>query len=133
MGALVPLGMGGESESSQVTGSYHPLGMLCPDGLGFVPIDAGPAMAKIEPSQPETDMANLYAQAAAAVQGESEGFLQEIIDHGIHNLTNAYSDDAETYDAWAEAFAHAAREELRRQEDLAWAEANAADIMAHQD
>lgn len=40
---------------------------------------------------------------AAALAGNQESFLQEVVDHGIHNLTNEYN--GETDDEY-QAFSH---------------------------
>ena len=63
-------------------------------------------------------MVNSIAQnVAAALDGASAAHLQDIIAHGIHNITNDYhgNDDGE-YDAYSAEFSCQAAAALRRKE-----------------
>jgi len=56
------------------------------------------------------NMNNIVKQALA---GTSETYLQEIVDHGIHNITNDFQgENDEEYDAFTEEFDRQARELL---------------------
>ena len=48
---------------------------------------------------------NIQKAVAKYLSGSTEQHLEEIVNHGIHNITNQFSDDEETYDAYTEEFA----------------------------
>lgn len=59
-------------------------------------------------------MENIADIVTKALLGSSKTYLHEIVDHGIHNLTNDYSSGTQDeYDAFADEFAAQAQELLR--------------------
>jgi protein tyrosine phosphatase (PTP) superfamily phosphohydrolase (DUF442 family) len=59
---------------------------------------------------------------AAALVGANEAHLEDIAAHGIHNITNDYSDDEETYQTFADEFATQVRAKLNDIENARIAE-----------
>ena len=57
-------------------------------------------------------MITYYDIAFSKLAGSTAQHLQEVIDHGIHNMTNDFSNDESTYDAFADAFRCAAHDLL---------------------
>lgn len=55
-------------------------------------------------------MKTYYNIATAHLAGSTAEHLQEIIDHGIHNLTNNFSNDDYDYEAISDAFNAAAND-----------------------
>lgn len=66
-----------------------------------------------------TSTTTIAAVVTAALSGKSMEYLQDVAAHGIHNLTNDYSDSAEDYDAYAAEFAAQASELLADMERAA--------------
>ena len=56
-------------------------------------------------------MSKIAQIVAQRLAGQSQQYLQDIVDHGIHNITNDYADSIETYDEYAREF-HAQATEL---------------------
>ena len=52
---------------------------------------------------------NIQTAVAEYLSGSTEQHLEEIVYHGIHGITNQFSDDEETYDAYTEVFATQAK------------------------
>ena len=53
---------------------------------------------------------------AAALEGQTKAFLEDVAAHGIHNVTNAYSGDTDAdYDEFADEFESQANAALARE------------------
>lgn len=64
-------------------------------------------------------MSNVAQVVAARLEGESTAFLEDVVHHGIHNITNDYQGDSDAeYEAYDAEFRQQAGDMLAARERL---------------